>query len=289
MVIVYKTHNHAMHDPTITMSDSQNMLQRFLTGTTLEVILMRHTRTREARHYSVNSPFARMIAQHEKTPRFRIEKQTVELAPGSLLLLPAGLEMQCDLEAEMLQTFAYFKFSYRGALDGFRVLVPERRIIHDPDLADRFRDVVQQTSTASPAALMEARAVLMRMIAQFLPSQLDENSRIQGIERLQPALTYVDENLSSRIRIEQLASAVCLAPNYFISLFSETFGCAPMAYVIEQRIAVARELLYAESRSIEEIAGELGYSNPFYFSRQFRKVTGMSPSEYRRQVEEEDR
>jgi AraC family transcriptional regulator of arabinose operon len=67
----------------------------------------------------------------------------------------------------------------------------------------------------------------------------------------------------------------------FSDLFKRHYGTSPMAYFSELRMQRARELLSFTKMSVKEIAAELGFDDPLYFSRAFKKVSGMSPRDYR--------
>lgn len=68
---------------------------------------------------------------------------------------------------------------------------------------------------------------------------------------------------------------------HFSRLFSQYFGKSFTAYLTEVRMQTAQSLLIATNRSINRIGEAVGYRNPNYFAKAFRKVTGLSPSEFR--------
>jgi transcriptional regulator GlxA family with amidase domain len=90
------------------------------------------------------------------------------------------------------------------------------------------------------------------------------------------------QSLSQPVQIPTLARMASLSPSHFFALFKRQTGFAPMDYFIRLRMQRACDLLDATTLSVKEIAGKLGYEDPFYFSRVFKCMTGMAPSEYRR-------
>jgi AraC-like DNA-binding protein len=97
----------------------------------------------------------------------------------------------------------------------------------------------------------------------------------------------VHENISS-ITPEELARLACMSYSKFRKIFKEYTGFAPAQYIQEVRMNMAKEILTNTSRSIKEIAFELGYENRDYFFTVFRKVTGMTPVSYRKLTRGED-
>lgn len=61
-------------------------------------------------------------------------------------------------------------------------------------------------------------------------------------------------------------------------------GCSPISYLIERRISESKRLLAATRIPVQQISGRLGFSSPSYFSQSFRRATGFSPAEFRRQA-----
>ena len=84
------------------------------------------------------------------------------------------------------------------------------------------------------------------------------------------------------ISLDSISQIVNMAPAYFSSRFKKCFGVNFVDYVAELRMNAAKELLQDPLRSTAEIAGMVGYDSANYFTRAFKKHTGMTPTEYRR-------
>jgi AraC family transcriptional regulator len=94
-------------------------------------------------------------------------------------------------------------------------------------------------------------------------------------------MNYIHANLDSRLNLVDLAEFAHLSPRQFFRIFSTTFGATPHRYIINERVAQAKELI-AKGRLLVEIAIMLGFANQSHFSRVFRKATGMSPGQFRK-------
>ena len=106
-----------------------------------------------------------------------------------------------------------------------------------------------------------------------------KNDTINDIER---AVHYFNENYSKPISIEEYASEHLMSVNWFIHNFKNVMKVPPMQYIVSLRIAAAKGYLENSGKNITEIANTVGYDNALYFSRLFRKYTGVTPSEYRK-------
>ncbi len=104
-------------------------------------------------------------------------------------------------------------------------------------------------------------------------------------KQISPALIYLENNYTSIIKVEDLASMCFLSPSRFFYLFKEQTGCSPIAY--KNKIAIqhaTKTLILEKSKSIETIAFEYGFESAIYFRRLFKQLTGKTPTEYRKQV-----
>lgn len=90
------------------------------------------------------------------------------------------------------------------------------------------------------------------------------------------------ESPASVPEVRELAREAGYSPDHFSRIFKQVTGQTPQGLKLQARIERARQLLTESSLSIGMIAAALGYEDVFFFSRQFKKKTGMSPSEYRR-------
>jgi YesN/AraC family two-component response regulator len=97
-----------------------------------------------------------------------------------------------------------------------------------------------------------------------------------------PALDYMEKNYNHRITLETLATTMNLQPTYFSNLFKKSFKVPPMTFLNRKRIEKAQGILLSESGNVTEAAEASGFSDVFYFSKTFRKITGVSPSEYKK-------
>jgi AraC family transcriptional regulator len=88
-------------------------------------------------------------------------------------------------------------------------------------------------------------------------------------------------HLAEEISVEQLADLVDLSPFHFSRVFKQATGMTPLQFVTRERITYAQQLIRETSRSLIEIALEVGYSNPSHFAKVFRKVAGVTPTEFR--------
>ncbi|MBD0267458.1 MAG: helix-turn-helix transcriptional regulator [Cyanobacteria bacterium Co-bin8] len=102
--------------------------------------------------------------------------------------------------------------------------------------------------------------------------------------QLLPVLDYIHNALDADLKLSDLATLVGLSPFHFSHQFKQTMGVAPYQYVLQQRVERAKQLLKQTNHSIVEIALMCGFNSHSHLSKQFRQVTGTTPSAYRATV-----
>ena len=105
-------------------------------------------------------------------------------------------------------------------------------------------------------------------------------------EEIERAKDYFEEHYNEEISIEQYAASRSMSTSWFNWSFRGAVGTSPMKYILDIRIRNAQVLLETTDYSIANIAAVIGYDNPMYFSRMFRKAKGMSPAKYRKTYRE---
>lgn len=94
------------------------------------------------------------------------------------------------------------------------------------------------------------------------------------------AQQYILKNIHRPVSLREAAEALHLSPGYLGQIFKKHYGCRFTDYIANAKITEAQEMLKRRDMKIYEISESLGFENAYYFSRVFKKVTGMTPKEY---------
>ncbi|MFE4712500.1 response regulator [Paenibacillus sp. NPDC056722] len=149
---------------------------------------------------------------------------------------------------------------------------------------DRNREIGASEPTAVPIFTFEAGVRLEDELFRQLLNVMNEfhqgasDSRYAYIQR---AIAYIRNHLNQQLSLQQVAGVVHLTPNHFSEVFKRETGQGYIEFVTRERMLRAGRLLLTTQKKIGEIAGEVGYEDMKYFSQQFKKIMGSTPSEYR--------
>ena len=102
--------------------------------------------------------------------------------------------------------------------------------------------------------------------------------------KLKQAIDYINDNLDQQIKLTDIAELVDISQYYFCRLFSESIGISPYKYVIQQRVAKAKDLIKNSNFTLADISYECGFSSQSQMTQHFRKCVGVTPKVYRNKL-----
>lgn len=126
----------------------------------------------------------------------------------------------------------------------------------------------------------ECMASIYTIYAEIL---FREKGRGQSRPELTAILEYIEKSFTDpSVSVEMLADKMSVSGVYFRKLFKEKTGMSPSQYIISKRVEHSKKLLVHSFMTLEKCAFESGFSSLQYFCRAFKKVTGITPGEYRK-------
>ncbi len=128
--------------------------------------------------------------------------------------------------------------------------------------------------------------VLMLILAETFYRE-KKNSASEENRRVTEMIRYMQAHIDRPMTLEELCERFSLSRSYVHAAFRNQTGRSPMAFFTDQKMRLACQQLRATSLPVQRIAQGLGFQDPLYFSRAFRKAIGLSPSAYRAQQEVE--
>ncbi|MBQ4529596.1 MAG: AraC family transcriptional regulator [Lachnospiraceae bacterium] len=168
-------------------------------------------------------------------------------------------------------------------------ITDDKRVFYcgsDLEYQNHFRTMIQELQMCRDdyTELLEIhlRQIFIMLHRYFKTSSKMSNSQIA--EEIDKATIFFNEHYNEDIRIDEYAETHNMSTSWFIRNFKQYTGSTPMQYILSIRIYNAEALLKNTQYNVTEISNIVGYDNPLYFSRIFKKVKGLSPSEYRNNI-----
>jgi AraC family transcriptional regulator of arabinose operon len=207
------------------------------------------------------------------------------IQPGTaFILLP---HQRVSAKSTVDQTFRNFACRFMPSPGGEETLIEKADQLMGVPVLDVLRTkelcraAVQSTHYGDALALQQSAGLCYQILAQVwraahTPARRDaDTALLRLMDRLR-------EQPSQRLSLEDMARESRLSVAQFSRRFLALSGEPPMRFAIRQRVQRAQQLLRGSSMQISEIADALGYVDVYFFSRQFKQATGVSPSTYRR-------
>ena len=168
-------------------------------------------------------------------------------------------------------------------------LTEEKKVFYcgsDLEYQQHFRSMIQELQMCrddyEEMLEIHLRQIFIKLHRYLQTSCKIDNSQIA--ETIDKATLYFNEHYNEDIRIEEYADSQHMSTSWFIRNFRLYTGFTPMQYILSKRIYNAEVLLKNQHYNVTEIARIVGYENPLYFSRAFKKAKGLSPLEYRKNI-----
>ena len=154
-----------------------------------------------------------------------------------------------------------------------------------PDYKALFRKIIQELQLCR-YGYEDYIASLFNDILLLVDRQQHEQKKAAGNvqEQIERAAAYFNENYNTKISIDDYAESLHISTNWFIHNFKQYAGMSPAQYILSLRMVNAQSLLERTTYNIKEISEIVGYENPLYFSRVFKKEIGKSPAQYRKEM-----
>lgn len=206
-----------------------------------------------------------------------------------LLLFPAGVPHdygKADSAVEWEHIWVYFepKTEWMPLLKwpenhhGITKLTVENKAS-----ADQIEVVLMEVVASYNSHFSRKLAFCQNYLEQALLwiDSVNPGARQQIDDRILRALELIEKKFSSDLKVANIARECGMSESRFAHLFQECLGTSPIKYLQARRIETARKLLISQNCSINEAADKVGFNDPLYFSKVFKKMTGQNPRSFR--------
>ena len=218
-----------------------------------------------------------------------LDNKKMSVCSSQLIIIPANTPHKYGSSENDPWTIYWFHFSGEISKNIVNLILQKTRK-HQPDIGfseNRIQLFEEIYTNLERGYIMDNLLYVNMTFYHFLSSTIYEekfNFKDSNIEknRIDLLLDYVQNNLGIAFKLEELASHTNLSISQFSALFKSRTGYSPIEYVNHLKVQKACQQLLLTEYPVKQIAYNLGIEDPYYFSRLFSKLMGISPDNYRR-------
>lgn len=284
----------------------KNEIDRMTTDKLLMLNVGHATHRGDWNFRDINSPFTRIYYVTEGTGWVTFDTGTHELLPGNMYIIPAFTRHSDSCSGLFRHYYIHiyedvtsgegiidsyeFPFGIEGhQLDAtlFEALCEHNSAMAlkhpDPSVYDTGSGLIECVRVNRNRPVwdrMESIGIICQLLGRFIRHA---RPKYQSTDpRVRQAIAIVNRGSSERVRVESIAADVGLSVDHLIRLFRRDLGCTPAQFIIDKKMMKAKLMLASEDMPSKEVAYMLGYDDFSYFTRLFRRTTGLTPNQYRK-------
>ena len=242
-----------------------------------------HTNTLAAGHYHGHRSTPRevdcLVLIQSGSATYRTKAHTFTVKAGDILFLGHGSCYVIDVHERYQHVWFDFMLTRAdgGANECCGISVTE-----NADVERIFRQLCRKSQSKNPSVCMMRMSLVYELLAILAKEDIMDYISSDKRTKIEEARAFIDEHIGDdAFSCRGMARHVGMSDVHFRRLFAKMFGQTPNQYLTSARMAFAKEKLLRTDESIQKIARDAGFDNQNYFSRTFRRETGMTPTDYR--------
>ena len=208
------------------------------------------------------------------TVLYKFSDTSITHNAGELIFIPEGITYDIEKPCEN----SYVSINFDAPLTDLK---PALYQIGDfPETDYIFRHLSDLWNFGTSAEKLKCYSLFYNLLSYISSTENYEYTAKKKFEIISPAVKYLKEHIfDCNLKYNTLYTLCGISNTYFRKIFAAKFGTTPQQYIINRRISQAKHLIESgDFLTISEVAAAVGYSDPLYFSRTFKKKYGVSPS-----------
>lgn len=242
---------------------------------------------------------------------FEVAGITTRAEPGDLFWIPPDTPHAMDSDSPCMElAYVHFDLIYQPGRSHWDFSIPGgmldlgelSALMHEPlpdarlsglcgrlhnynneRIGHLLKEISAEAVRAQPYGSLRTSGLLLEVVAEILRGQQGMSQGISAhIPILEEAAATIQHQCHTPVSIDRVARQHGFSPSHFRQLFRKHYNCPPRSYLRQARIGKACRLMMASSKTLSEIAEEVGFNSVHSLSKAFREEEGITPSEYRR-------
>ncbi|RUS48601.1 AraC family transcriptional regulator [Cohnella sp. AR92] len=213
-----------------------------------------------------------------------------KVAAGSFAFIPMGTPHAYGADEADPWTIYWFHLKGDGARHFVELLksYPSPISLPAPDerkLLELFHECYELLVSRAYSAVHQAQvSQCVRYLLCLVASAASRREDVRSQGHVDRAIRYMNDRLEEFLTLDELSRQVRLSKAHLIAIFKRETGCAPIDYYLRLKMQRAGQYLDLTDNTIKEVGAAVGFKDPYYFSRLFKRIIGQAPSEYRNRL-----
>ncbi len=176
------------------------------------------------------------------------------------------------------------KFAKNLVANGYLLLEkPVVKVGYNEEIVSLYQRILEAGNEERSGYQQYISGIVIHMLGYVYYRMKDKHYGDKAIvKKIDKARVYIRERINTNISPDAIAMELNMTYSWFRRLFKQYTGFSPAQYIAQLRLQRAKELLSTSAKSVKEIAVEMNYESVDYFSTQFRRLTKMTPTQYRK-------
>jgi AraC-like DNA-binding protein len=252
-------------------------------------------------------PFWRMYHNSVSGSTIRYDNKTIDLDEKSILLIPPNTSFSSELKHNRNKQDESIKGRKFGPADDIKTIRETGKVDHlfihfslgypldfiqsgiikfhlnesTRNLLKKVKQSCVDETITNYSECLRTKQLIADCLLQ-LPDNIWQSGNID--HRVLRTIKYIEANYQTRITNEQLAESTNMATNSFARLFKTNTGMPAQQYILKLKVQAACNLMHHTSKSFDQISFECGFSDRHHFSKIFKKILKLNPSDYKKQL-----
>ncbi len=269
------------------MADTKQIIQLYAEAplTFVDIVTQRISDKNAFHPFVTGDSVSGLIISLSGAAIFAVGKETYTVKPGMVLHVGPNIEVARYLVSESAFEYVVIHFSLPAeSADRYSLFRSHFSIPIDDylKLTNRVQQLVHNSMIPGMVTLLQSKGLFLKILEEILAAC--ENEQLKDADNLDAITDYMYQFYPDGITAVDVATHFNTDSRKLSTLFMRTIGVSPNVYLTALRIQQAKLLLRTSNLPVAEIAESVGYKDHFYFSRVFKKETGVPPSRYRKQM-----
>ncbi len=205
----------------------------------------------------------------------------ITMLPGNVYLIPPNCDFSCGCE-RLEKIFFHVLIT---TIERYDLLSSQKEILSIPFSPQISKDLKALIDSGDYFDIVKIKSILLDTIIKLRDSYKFQEAPIKRYSKhVEEAISFIEKHISVKLKVTDISNELFLSESKLRNSFKSEMNIPIGKYIDDMIFIKAKELLSSHESTVFSVSNELGFCDQFYFSRRFKDKTGITPSEYKKQL-----